>query len=185
MSRCAAWKRIVDFVHAQIEAKICLQLGHSGPKGSTKLGWEGMDEPLDDGNWALLAPSAVAVEPRQPDAARDDARRHGRRCAMPSCAATRAGEQAGFDMLELHAAHGYLLSAFISPLTNRRTDDYGGSLQNRLRFPLEVFARDACGLAGAEADVGAHLGDRLGRGRHYRPMMRWRSRARSRRRAPI
>jgi len=133
-----AWKRIVDFVHAQSDAKICLQLGHSGLKGSTKLGWEGMDEPLDTGNWELIAPSPVPWSPlnQVPRAmTRDDM--DAVRDAFVQ--ATRRAEQAGFDMLELHAAHGYLLSSFISPLTNHRDDDYGGSLENRLRYPLEVF----------------------------------------------
>ena len=135
----AAWRRIVQFVHAQSPAKICLQLGHSGPKGSTKLGWDGMDEPLDAGNWPLLAPSAVAWSPHnQEPRAMDRADMDAVRAAF--VAATRRAEAAGFDMIELHAAHGYLLSAFVSPLTNRRGDEYGGSLANRLRFPLEVFA---------------------------------------------
>ncbi len=134
----AAWKRIVDFVHQQSDAKICLQLGHAGPKGSTKLGWEGMDQPLDEGNWPLLAPSplpwsAENAVPRPMDRADMD------RVRDDFVAATCRAAAAGFDMLELHAAHGYLLSAFISPLTNRRDDEYGGSLENRLRFPLEVF----------------------------------------------
>ena len=133
-----AWARIVDFVHDRSEAKCCLQLGHSGPKGSTQLGWQEMDAPLPDGNWELLAPSAIAWSPRNqvPRPMTRDDMDVVRDAFM---AAARRGERAGFDMLELHAAHGYLLSAFISPLTNRRTDAYGGSLENRLRFPLEVF----------------------------------------------
>ena len=139
-----AWRRIVEFVHGQSGGKICLQLGHSGLKGSTRLGWEGMDEPLDAGNWELIAPSPVAWSPRNqvPRAmTRDDM--DAVRDAFVQ--ATRYGEQAGFDMVELHAAHGYLLSSFISPLTNCRNDEYGGSLENRLRYPLEVFRamRDA------------------------------------------
>ncbi len=133
-----AWKRIVDFVHAQSGAKLCLQLGHSGPKGSTKRGWDGMDEPLDQGNWPLLAPSAIAWSPRnQVPRAMDLDDMIAIRGKF--VVAAQAAEAAGFDMIELHAAHGYLLSAFLSPLTNRRTDAYGGSLANRLRFPLEVF----------------------------------------------
>lgn len=134
----ASWRRIVDFVHAQSDAAICLQLGHAGPKGSTKVGWEGYDEPLDAGNWPLLAPSEVAWSDANqvPKAmTRDDM--DAVRDAFVQAA--RNGAAAGFDMLELHAAHGYLLSAFISPLTNHRADDYGGSFENRLRFPLEVF----------------------------------------------
>ncbi len=135
----ASWRRVVDFVHAQSEAAICLQLGHAGPKGSTKLGWEGMDEPLDHGNWPLIGPSAIAWSaahqvPRPMTRADMDAVRDA------FVINTRNAVLAGFDMIELHAAHGYLLSAFISPLTNQRTDEYGGSLENRLRFPLEVFA---------------------------------------------
>jgi anthraniloyl-CoA monooxygenase len=133
-----AWKRIVDFVHNQTEAKICLQLGHSGLKGSTKLGWEGMDAPLDNGNWELVAPSPIPWSPAN-QVPRAMTREDMDSVCHAFVQAARRGEQAGFDMLELHAAHGYLLSSFISPLTNRRTDEYGGSLQNRLRYPLEVF----------------------------------------------
>jgi anthraniloyl-CoA monooxygenase len=125
-------------MHAQSDAAVCLQLGHAGLKGSTKLGWEGMDEPLDAGNWELLAPSAVAWSPANqlPRAmTRDDMDAVREQFVV----ATRNAEVAGFDMVELHAAHGYLLSSFISPLTNHRDDDYGGSLENRLRFPLQVF----------------------------------------------
>jgi anthraniloyl-CoA monooxygenase len=135
----AAWKRIVDFVHAESHAKICCQLGHSGAKGSTQLGWEEMDAPLADGNWPLLAASDVPWSPRNqhPKAmGRDDMDR----VRDQFVAAARMADRAGFDMLELHCAHGYLLSSFITPLTNRRTDEYGGSLENHIRYPLEVFA---------------------------------------------
>ena len=140
----AAWRRITDFAHANSKARMCLQLGHSGAKGSTQLGWEGMDAPLDEGNWPLVAASAVqwsegnaiptALTRAEMDVIRDQ-----------FVASTRMAVEAGFDMIELHAAHGYLLSSFITPLQNRRADDYGGSLANRLRYPLEVFAamRDA------------------------------------------
>jgi anthraniloyl-CoA monooxygenase len=133
-----AWKRIVDFVHANSRAKICLQLGHSGPKGSTKLMWEGMDEPLAAGNWPVVAPSAIpyAAQNQTPQEL-TPSRMTDIRDAFARAAAM--GLQAGFDMLELHCAHGYLLSSFITPLRNARTDEYGGSLENRLRYPLEVF----------------------------------------------
>jgi len=135
----AAWKRIVDFVHSNSKAKICLQLGHSGGKGSTRVGWEGNDVPLDDGNWPVMSASDVAwspvnQKPRPMNRADMDMVRD------QFAAAVRMGLEAGFDMVELHAAHGYLLSSFLTPLQNRRTDEYGGSLENRLRYPLEVFA---------------------------------------------
>ena len=135
----AAWKRIVDFIHAETDAKVAIQLGHSGPKGSTQLGWETMDAPLAQGNWPVMGPSAVAWSPdnqiprEMTRADMDSAREEFVRAAQMA-------ERAGFDMLELHYAHGYLMSPFITPLTNRRTDAYGGSLENRMRFPLEVFA---------------------------------------------
>jgi anthraniloyl-CoA monooxygenase len=133
------WTRIVEFVHRYTRAKIALQLGHAGPKGSTQRGWEEPDEPLAVGNWELLAPSPVAYGERNqmPRAmTRDDMER----VKGQFVAATEMGLRCGFDLLELHCAHGYLLSSFITSLTNRRTDEYGGSLENRLRYPLEVFA---------------------------------------------
>jgi anthraniloyl-CoA monooxygenase len=134
----AAWKRIVDFVHTETAAKICCQLGHSGPKGSTQLGWEEMDAPLESGNWPLLAASDVPWSPRnQRPKAMDRADMN--RVRSEFVAATRMADRAGFDLLELHCAHGYLLSSFITPLTNARTDEYGGSLENRMRYPLEIF----------------------------------------------
>ena len=135
----AAWRRIVDFVHANSPAKICLQLGHSGPKGSTRRMWEGSDEPMADGNWPVIAPSALAYGPQnQVPRAMTRADMDAVRGAFE--AATRLAIEARFDMLELHCAHGYLLSSFITPLSNRRDDEYGGPLANRLRYPLEVFA---------------------------------------------
>jgi anthraniloyl-CoA monooxygenase len=134
-----AWRRVVDFVHANTPAKLCLQLGHSGPKGSTKVGWEGYDVPLDSGNWPVMAASDVAWSPAN-QAPVPMSRADMNRVLGEFVAATRRAVEAGFDMVELHCAHGYLLSSFITPLTNRRTDDYGGSLENRLRYPLEVFA---------------------------------------------
>ncbi|WP_295810758.1 bifunctional salicylyl-CoA 5-hydroxylase/oxidoreductase [uncultured Nitratireductor sp.] len=134
----AAWTRIVDFVHRETDAKICAQIGHSGPKGSTQLGWEEMDAPLNDKNWPLMAASEVAwSDVNQAPKAMDRADMDTVRGQF--VAAAEMAERCGFDMLELHFAHGYLLSSFISPLTNRRTDEYGGSLENRMRYPLEVF----------------------------------------------
>jgi anthraniloyl-CoA monooxygenase len=134
-----AFKRIVDFAHAAGQgAKMGLQLGHSGPKGSTQIGWEQTDEPLPTGNWPLIAASAVAFGPsnQTPSAmTRSDMDRVTAEFAQ----STRFAIDAGFDWLELHCAHGYLLSSFITPLTNVRTDEYGGSLANRCRYPLEVF----------------------------------------------
>jgi anthraniloyl-CoA monooxygenase len=134
-----AWKRLVDFVHRETEAKICAQLGHSGAKGSTQLGWEEMDAPLSEGNWPLIAASAVTWSPvNQLPKAMDRADMDKVRDQF--VAAAQMADRCGFDMIELHMAHGYLLSSFITPLTNRRDDEYGGSLDNRMRFPLEVFA---------------------------------------------
>ena len=134
----SAWKRIVGYVHDRTSARIALQLGHAGPKGSTQLGWEEGDEPLAKGNWPLVAPSAIAYGPRNqvPRAmTRPDMERVTAEFARAAC----WGAECEFDWLELHCAHGYLLSAFLCPLTNLRTDEYGGSLENRLRYPLEVF----------------------------------------------
>ena len=135
----AAWKRIVDFVHIQSKAKICLQLGHSGGKGSTRLGWEGNDVPLETGNWPVMAASDVPWSPVN-QVPRPMTRADMDRVKDEFVAAVRMGLEAGFDMVELHAAHGYLLSSFITPLQNKRTDEYGGTLDNRLRYPLEIFA---------------------------------------------
>jgi anthraniloyl-CoA monooxygenase len=134
----AAWKRIVDFVHTETDAKICCQLGHSGAKGSTQLGWEEMDAPLKAGNWPVLAPSAMAWSPRN-QVAHAMTRADMDRVRDQFVASAEMAARAGFDMLEIHCAHGYLLSSFITPLTNRRTDGYGGSLENRMRYPLEIF----------------------------------------------
>jgi anthraniloyl-CoA monooxygenase len=134
----AAWRRIVDFVHANSAAKFALQLGHAGRKGATKLMWDGMDRPLEQGGWDVISASPI---PYFPDS---QVPREMDRAAMEVVkaafvASAERGERCGFDMLELHCAHGYLLASFISPLTNTRTDAYGGPLENRLRFPLEVF----------------------------------------------
>lgn len=135
----AAWSRITDFVHAETDAKICCQIGHSGRKGSTQLGWEEMDAPLPEGNWDIVSASAIPwsgqnATPREITRAEMDEVRD------QFVRAAEMADRAGFDMIELHAAHGYLISSFLSPVSNQRCDDYGGSLENRLRYPLEVFA---------------------------------------------
>ena len=135
----AAWRRIVDFVHASSDAKIAIQLGHAGPKGSTRVMWEGIDQPLDTGNWALLAASGQQYLDGVSQTARAATLDDMDRIEADFVRATLAALDAGFDWLELHCAHGYLLSSFISPLTNRRSDDYGGSLENRCRYPLRVL----------------------------------------------
>ncbi|GAB2813607.1 bifunctional salicylyl-CoA 5-hydroxylase/oxidoreductase [Lentzea nigeriaca] len=133
-----SWARIVSFVHSQSTARIGVQLGHSGRKGSTRLMWEGMDEPLPEGNWDVVGPSPLPYGPGSP-IPREIGRDEMDRITAEFAAAARRGADAGFDLLELHCAHGYLLSSFLSPIANRRTDSYGGSLANRLRYPLEVF----------------------------------------------
>src|SRR6266571_2894101 len=133
-----AWKRIVDFVHAETDAKICCQLGHSGAKGSTQLGWEEMDAPLKSGNWPVMAPSPIAWSEHNQRARAMD-RADMDRVRDQFVASAEMAARAGFDMLEIHCAHGYLLSSFITPLTNCRADEYGGSLENRMRYPLEIF----------------------------------------------
>lgn len=135
----AGWKMITDFVHDETEAKICCQIGHAGRKGSTQVGWEEMDAPLKEGNWPLLSASAIPwsennATPKAMDRADMDMVRD------QFVASAKMADRAGFDMIELHAAHGYLISSFISPLSNTRDDEYGGSLENRMRYPLEVFA---------------------------------------------
>ena len=134
----AAWREIVEFVHGNSNARICMQLAHAGRKGSTKLAWEGDNEPLEEGGWQTLSASAIpylphgnvpkAMDRADMDKARDDFVR-----------SAKWADDAGFDMIEVHMAHGYLLSSFISPMSNIRDDDYGGALENRMRFPLEVF----------------------------------------------
>lgn len=135
----AAWKRIVDFVHANSAAKFCLQLGHAGRKGASKLMWEGMDRPLEEGAWPIISASPLPYYPES-QIPREMTRADMDRVKADFVAAAQRGLRAGFDMLELHCAHGYLLASFLSPLTNRRADAYGGPLENRLRYPLEVFA---------------------------------------------
>ena len=134
----AAWKRIVDFVHVNSGAKIAMQLGHAGRKASTQRMWEGMDEPLPDGNWPIISASPLPYYPYS-QVPKEMTRADMDEVKYDFIQAARMTNDAGFDLLELHFAHGYLLASFISPLTNKRTDAYGGSLQNRMRFPLEVF----------------------------------------------
>jgi anthraniloyl-CoA monooxygenase len=134
----AAWKRIVDFVHANSATKFCVQLGHAGRKGSTRLMWDGIDEPLPEGNWPIVSASPLPYFPHS-QVPREMTRADMEATIADYVQAVQRAERAGFDMVELHAAHGYLLACFISPLTNQRTDRYGGTLENRLRFPLEVF----------------------------------------------
>jgi anthraniloyl-CoA monooxygenase len=133
-----AWTRIVEFTHAMTTAKLGIQLGHSGRKGSTKLMWEGMDEPLPEGNWDVVGPSPLPYAPAN-QTPRTLNQEEMDQIREEFVAATRAAARAGFDLLELHCAHGYLLSSFLSPLSNVRTDRYGGSIANRLRYPLDVF----------------------------------------------
>ena len=134
----AAWTRIVDYVHAWSDAKMAIQLGHAGRKASTKLSWEGHEAPLEEGGWEIMGPSAIPWSPANP-VPREMTRADMETVRDDHVAATERALRCGFDMVELHCAHGYLLSSFITPVSNHRTDEYGGSLENRLRFPLEVF----------------------------------------------
>ena len=134
----AAWKKIVDFTHTNSGAKIALQLGHSGPKGATNLAWDGMDTPLKDGSWPVIGPSSVqwATENQVP---KEMSREDMYSVKSDFVQATHMAIECGFDLLEFHCGHGYLMSSFITPITNHRADEYGGTLENRLRYPLEVF----------------------------------------------
>ncbi len=135
----AAWQRVTRFVHQQSDAKIAIQLGHAGRKGSTRRLWDGMDQPLNEGNWPLISASAIGyLQNSQVPKAMD--REDMDKVRADFVRAAGMAEEAGFDMLELHMAHGYLLASFLSPLTNRRKDAFGGALKNRLRFPLEVLS---------------------------------------------
>ncbi|GAB4353788.1 MAG: bifunctional salicylyl-CoA 5-hydroxylase/oxidoreductase [Oricola sp.] len=135
----AAWRRVVDFVHAETPARICCQIGHAGRKASVQVPWEDDEKPLVEGGWSIIAPSAVAWSPDH-QVPREMDRSDMEDVKAQFVASARMAERAGFDMIELHAAHGYLISSFISPVSNRRTDEYGGSFENRMRYPLEVFA---------------------------------------------
>jgi len=143
-----AFKRIAEFCHANSKAKLCMQIGHAGRKGSTQLGWERMDHPLESGNWALLSASPIPYMERVSQTPREMTRADMDQARDDFVRATRYADEAGFDMLELHMAHGYLLASFISPLTNTRGDEYGGPIAKRMRYPLEVFR--ACRAAWPE-----------------------------------
>lgn len=137
--QCAAFAGIVNFIHENSQTKMCMQLGHAGRKGSTQVGWEDENRPLPDGNWPVVAPTAL---PYYPDSQLpiELSRTDMARIVAEFVRSAQYADEAGFDMLEIHMAHGYLLASFISPLTNQRTDEYGGEIGNRMRFPLEVFA---------------------------------------------
>ncbi len=137
--QAAAWRSVTAFVHAESAAKVGIQIGHSGRKGSTKLMWEGVDQPLDEGNWEVVGPSPLPYEQGVNQVPHELTTEELAGITQQFVDAARRADAAGFDLLELHCAHGYLLSSFISPLTNRRTDEYGGDLAARLRYPLEVF----------------------------------------------
>jgi anthraniloyl-CoA monooxygenase len=136
--QCHAWARIVNFVHQNSQAKICLQLGHAGRKGSTQIGWEDENHPLSEDNWPIVSASPLKYF-EDSQTPRELTRSDMDRIVAQFVQSTRYADEAGFDMVEIHMAHGYLLASFISPLTNRRTDGYGGSIENRMCFPLEVF----------------------------------------------
>ena len=133
------WKRIVDFVHSNSDAKIAVQIGHAGAKGATKLAWDGIDKPVETDSWSLISASPEQYLAGVSQTSREMTRDDMDRVKQDFIDSTKAAEVAGFDWLELHAAHGYLLSSFISPITNRRSDEYGGSLENRMKYPLEIF----------------------------------------------
>ncbi|CAB4843725.1 MAG: bifunctional salicylyl-CoA 5-hydroxylase/oxidoreductase [Actinobacteria bacterium] len=133
------WKRIVDFVHSNSDAKIAVQIGHAGAKGATKLAWDGIDKPVETDSWSLISASPEQYLAGVSQTSREMTRGDMDRVKQDFINSTKAAEVAGFDWLELHAAHGYLLSSFISPITNRRSDEYGGSLENRMKYPLEIF----------------------------------------------
>jgi anthraniloyl-CoA monooxygenase len=141
----AAWKRVVEFVHRESPAKIGIQLGHAGRKGATQRLWEGDNEPLPEGGWPLISASPLPYFPDRSPVPREMTREDMDQVRAEFVAAAARADEAGFDLLEIHMAHGYLLASFISPLTNERTDEYGGALDNRMRFPLEIF--EACRAA--------------------------------------
>ena len=134
-----AFKRIVDFVHTHTPTKLCMQLGHAGRKGSTQVGWEGMDYPLPEANWPVYSASSVPYMEDVSQEPKELSREDMDKGVADFMRSARYADEAGFDMLEVHMAHGYLLASFISPLTNHRKDEYGGTIEARMRFPLEVF----------------------------------------------
>ena len=142
-AQTAAWEKIVTFIHQNSQAKICMQLGHAGRKGSTRPAWDGIDLPLDGGettpNWPLIAPSPLPYIDGVSQTPREMSEIDMAQVTAQFVQATQKAHQAGFDMIELHMAHGYLLGSFISPLTNVRQDHYGGSIENRMCFPLQVL----------------------------------------------
>jgi anthraniloyl-CoA monooxygenase len=141
-AQAKAWRRVVDFVHQRSSAKICMQLGHAGRKGSTQLGWETMDAPLKNraANWPLISASPIAYRPSVNQVPQQMSRQQMLKVTKQFVKSAMLADAAGFDMLELHMAHGYLLASFLSPITNHRSDEFGGSLENRMRFPLALFA---------------------------------------------
>ena len=132
-----AWKKIVDFIHLETDAKICCQIGHSGRKGSTQLGWEEMDAPLKKDNWSLVSASPIPWS-KNNAIPEEMTEKEMQKVLKQFVSSVRMANRAGFDMIELHAAHGYLISSFISPKSNIRKDKYGGTLENRMRYPLEL-----------------------------------------------
>ena len=162
----AQWKRLVDLIHSVGHAKAGIQLGHAGRKGSTRLAWEGIDEPLAQGNWPLISASALPYLP-QSQTPRAMTRADMERVRDDFVAAAKRAAAAGVDVLELHCAHGYLLSSFLSPLTNRRDDEYGGSHEEPRALSARSVPRRARGVAAGEADFGPALLSRLGRGRQH------------------
>ena len=152
----AAWTRIVDFVHANSGTKFCLQLGHAGRKGSTRLMWEGIDEPLPEGNWPIVSASPLPYYPHS-QVPREMTRADMDATIADYVQAVQRAERAGFDMIELHAAHGYLIASFISPLTNQRTDEYGGSLRKPPALSARGVPRHAQGLARSEKPMSVRI----------------------------
>src|SRR5690606_4091313 len=141
-AHAAAWKRVVDFVHRESPARIGIQLGHAGRKAATMKLWEGDNEPMASGAWPIVSASPLPYYPGRSQTPQEMTRAQMEAVKSDYVGATRLAIEAGFDLIEVHMAHGYLLASFVSPLTNRRTDEYGGTLENRMRYPLEIF--DAC-----------------------------------------